>query len=209
MSKIIGIAGWIGSGKDTVADYLVNTRGFKRVSWAGTLKDAVAAVFHWDRELLEGKTKEAREWREQVDTWWAKRLGIPHLTPRWTLQQWGTEVCRTNFHNDIWIASVECALRSSADDVVISDCRFPNEFKSVKQMGGSSWWVHRGPMPEWYNVGYQAAVHNNAECVRQMNDIYRIHSSEWSWIGTEFDSQIENNGTLDELFAKVDALVRN
>ena len=42
---IIGICGLIGAGKDTIADYLVNVHGFRRESFAGTLKDAVAAVF--------------------------------------------------------------------------------------------------------------------------------------------------------------------
>ena len=69
---IIGICGFIGAGKDTAADYLVNFHSFRRDSFAATLKDSVAAVFGWNRELLEGRTKEAREWREQVDPRWAK-----------------------------------------------------------------------------------------------------------------------------------------
>jgi hypothetical protein len=75
-SKIIGIVGFIGAGKDTAADYLVNFHEYRRESFAGTLKDAVSAVFGWDRTLLEGRTKEAREWREQVDPWWAHRLDV-------------------------------------------------------------------------------------------------------------------------------------
>ena len=82
---IIGICGLIGAGKDTAADYLVNWHEFRRDSFAATLKDAVASVFNWDRELLEGRTKTAREWREDIDHWWAERLGIPELTPRWVL----------------------------------------------------------------------------------------------------------------------------
>ena len=64
---IIGVCGFIGTGKDTIADYLVNIRQFRRESFANTLKDAVASVFGWDRELIEGRTRQAREWREQVD----------------------------------------------------------------------------------------------------------------------------------------------
>ena len=126
-NMIIGVVGFINSGKDTIADYLTNFHGFRRESFASTLKDAVAQVFGWDRTLLEGRTKQAREWRERVDPWWAERLNMPTLTPRWILQYWGTEVCRAGFHDDIWIASLENKLRNSQDDVVISDCRFESE----------------------------------------------------------------------------------
>ena len=91
---IIGFVGFIGSGKDTAADYPVNFHGFRRDSFANALKDAVSHVFGWDRTLLEGRTRQSREWREQVDQWWANRLNMPHLTPRWILQYWGTEVCK-------------------------------------------------------------------------------------------------------------------
>ena len=64
---IIGICGFIGSGKDTIADYLVNLHGFRRESFANSLKDAVAQIFGWDRIMLEGRTKQSREWREQRD----------------------------------------------------------------------------------------------------------------------------------------------
>ena len=132
---IIGICGFIGAGKDTAADYLVGFHGYRRDSFANTLKDAVSAVFGWDRELLEGTTKTSREWREQVDPWWAERLQMPDLTPRWILQHWGTEVCRNNFHQDIWVASVENKLRQSKDNIVITDCRFANEVNSLKNVG--------------------------------------------------------------------------
>ena len=136
---IIGICGFIGSGKDTAADYLVNFHEFKRESFAATLKDAVAAVFGWDREMLEGRTKESREWRETVDEWWTTRLGII-ITPRWVLQYWGTDVLRKNFHDDIWIASLENKLRTTKDNVVISDCRFPNEIRGLQEQGGKIVW---------------------------------------------------------------------
>ena len=144
---IIGICGFIGSGKDTIADYLVNLHHFRRESFANSLKDAVAHVFGWDRTLLEGRTKHSREWREKRDDWWSERLGI-EITPRFILQQWGTEVCRKAFHDDIWIASLENKLRTSTDNIVISDCRFPNEIKSIKDAGGMVIRVKRGPEPE-------------------------------------------------------------
>ncbi len=198
---IIGICGFIGSGKDTVADYLVSTQDFYRDSFAASLKDAIAAIFGWDREMLEGRTKEARAQREVVDEWWSKRLNIPHLTPRWVLQYWGTEVCRTGFHDDIWIASVENKLRQAKSNVVISDCRFPNEIKAIKSQGGKVIWVSRGALPSWYDLAVKANDGNieAANILHEMN----IHSSETSWVGSNFDYVIDNNSTIDDLYVKV------
>jgi hypothetical protein len=204
---IIGVCGFIGSGKDTIADYLTNFHGFRRESFANTLKDAVSAVFGWDRTMLEGRTKEAREWREQVDPWWATRLDMPNLTPRWVLQYWGTEVCRKAFHDDIWIASLENKLRNSRDEIVISDCRFPNEIASIKNAGGKIVWVKRGPLPEWYDVAIEANKGSNV--ASNELKMKKIHASEWAWIGTDFDAVLDNNGTIDTLFAQVKGLVQD
>ena len=71
---LIGLVGLIGSGKDTVAERLVSHHGFRRDSFARSLKDAVSNIFGWDRELLEGNTKESRAWREQPDAFGQKSL---------------------------------------------------------------------------------------------------------------------------------------
>jgi hypothetical protein len=203
---IITVSGFIGSGKDTVSQYLQETYGFHQVSFAGTLKDAVSAVFGWDREMLEGRTMESRAWREQVDTWWAQRLDIPHLTPRWILQYWGTEVCRRGFHDDIWIASLENRLRNSNKNIVISDARFPNELATVKRLNGSSIHVKRGASPSWYELAIKA---NNGDHFAQAEIEGLVHSSEWSWVGYDFDFVVDNNLDLNWLYHQVDKIVKN
>jgi hypothetical protein len=206
---IIGVCGFIGSGKDTIADYLVGFHGYRRDSFAGTLKDAVAAVFGWDRELLEGRTPEARAWREQVDPWWAERLNMPNLTPRWVLQYWGTEVCRKAFHDDIWIAALEARLSRRSDNTVISDVRFPNEITSIRNAGGKIVWVKRGELPSWYGVAL--AANNNLPQPNASSDILKdlgVHISETAWVGTQFDYEIDNNGTIEELYTKIKSLVQ-
>ncbi len=204
---IIGVCGFIGSGKDTIADYLVNFHEFRRESFANTLKDAVSAVFGWDRTLLEGRTKEAREWREQVDPWWAERLDMPELTPRLMLQLWGTEVCRKGFHDDIWIASLENKLRTSKDNIVVSDCRFPNEIASIRKSGGKIVWVQRGELPAWYNLAVDANKGHNL-AIQELKRI-GVHASETSWVGTEFDNIIDNNGSIDDLYSQIKNLASN
>ena len=211
---IIGFVGLIGSGKDTAADYLVNFHGFRRDSFAATLKDAVSAVFGWDRLMLEGRTAESRAWREQVDTWWAQRLNMPHLTPRWILQHWGTDVLRNHFNDDIWIASLEHKLQRSTDNVVISDVRFPNEIKAIRRAGGYIYWIQRGELPPWYEC---ALTENTTDEYDQwlLQDAHKlmeqswpqVHNSEWAWVGQSFDAVIDNNNSVDELYDQLKNLV--
>ena len=210
-SMIIGFVGFIGSGKDTAADYLVNCHGFRRDSFANTLKDAVAQVFGWDRTLLEGRTAEARKWREQPDIWWSKRLNIPELTPRWVLQQWGTEVCRQGFHDDIWIASLENKMRKTEDNIVISDVRFPNEIKAIHNAGGLVVRIKRGNNPDWYDAALSVnhGPDGNSTWSLSTAKLERlgIHASETAWVGGDIDHTVINDTTIDVMCQQIKSLV--
>lgn len=199
---LISISGLIGSGKDTIADYLVNHHGFRRESWAGSLKDAVSCVFGWDRILLEGKTAESRRWRELPDEWWSNRLG-EKIVPRTVLQEWGTEVCRNGYHDDIWIASLENKLRNTRDHIVISDSRFPNELDSVKRLGGVTVRVQRGANPPW--VDEYLEYGRTFEFAKKYP---KVHASEFSSLTCEYDHIVKNDGTIDELHSKINDLLQ-
>ena len=210
MARVYGLVGWIGCGKDTAAQYLVDRYGYRQVSFANTLKDAVAAVFGWSRELLEGRTMESRVWREQPDSWWSQRLNIPNLTPRWVLQNVGTEVFRNHFHQDIWIASTERVIQSYLDqgyNVVISDCRFANEVNAIKNVGGMTCRVFRGENPVWYEaaVDYNKGPNGNSGWAlgKAKLDRYKVHASEYSSIGLEYDFVIQNDFTINDLHNQV------
>jgi len=203
---IVGITGRIGSGKDTIAEYLIASHSFKKLSFAGSLKDAVAPLFGWDREMLDGITQTSREWREQIDPWWAKRLDIPHLTPRWVLQHIGTDVLRQHFHTDIWVASLENKLKQTKDNIVITDCRFRNELDAIKSANGITIRVERGRKPSWYNTAleFQKGVrHFGWAIARSRLEKEGIHESEYSSVGLDYDYTIDNNSTLTDLYAKV------
>lgn len=212
---IISISGFIGSGKDTVADYLVEHHGFKRESFASTLKDAVSVIFGWDREMLEGRTSESRAWRETADTWWTARLGRT-ITPRSVLQQWGTEVIRGGFHDDMWIASLEKKLLHETGNVVITDCRFPNELAALTNSGAKLVRVRRGPEPIWWDNAVKTnAAGKDEEWIVFDSGVHMevaypdVHASEYSWAGTKFDVVIDNNGTLPELYSQITNLVQD
>jgi hypothetical protein len=210
---IIGVLGLIDSGKGTVGDYLVNKHGFIKESFAASLKDAVSAIFDWPRSLLEGDTQVSRNFRETVDPWWSQRLNKPNLTPRWVLQQVGSEVFRFGFHPDVWIASLEHRLSKEPNfNRVITDVRFPNEIAMIKKQNGFLIEVRRGPLPDWWNdaVQYNLKMRNDHLCGIKLEDIRfpksmrGVHDSEWSWVGTTADYLIQNDGSLDQLHTNID-----
>lgn len=175
---IIGVVGFIGSGKGTVGDILEREHGYKKFAFADALKDAVAGIFLWPRGLLEGDTNASRAFRERVDPWWSHKFGY-EVTPRLILQKFGTEACRVGIADNIWIAALEKRIHGY-DDVVITDCRFPNEIDFIRSAGGVLIRVKRGddPSPE---------------------QISKMHISETAWNNYDPDFVIHNEGTKDEL----------
>lgn len=199
MKKVVGICGLIGHGKDTAAGFLIE-QGYQRISFAGVLKDACANIFSWDRILLEGNTKESRVWRETVDEWWADRLGIENFTPRYALQYIGTDVLRTHFHPDIWVAACERQIEMTNRNVVISDCRFFNELGVIKKLGGTTAVVWRLDKPDWWATACGVNKSGTLNSNNSMNVVFpEVHPSEWSWAGWDFDYKINNTGTLEDL----------
>jgi hypothetical protein len=189
---IIGICGFQSSGKDTIADLLINNYGFKKLSFAGALKDIVSIMFGWPRNKLEGLTKEDREWREQIDPWWSKTLKMPKLSPRYVLQYFGTDLFRNHWHPDIWVKVVENQLHEF-DNIVITDCRFENEINLIIRYGGKIINVYRN-LPTWFK-SYQSGIN--------VEDVKYLHRSEIDWIRCYHDYEINNDGTIEELHEKV------
>ncbi len=204
---IIGLVGWIGSGKNTVADILSSQHNYKKDSFAAPLKDVTANIFNWPRKTLEGDTDHSRHFRECVDPYWANKLQIKNFTPRLALQIVGTELFREHFHPKIWLDSLEHRyIASGSTPTVITDCRFRNELAFIKQMGGFTIRVKRGEDPYWTELAKQAQD-GDAFAEQQLADI-GIHASEWDHTGILVDFIIENNGTLEQLHDKIKSVTK-
>ena len=202
---IVGLVGFIGAGKGTVADVLVERHDYFKESFANSVKDATAAIFGWSRTLLEGDTPESRAWREQDDEFWTNKFGR-NFSPRLALQLMGTEAGRDVFHPDLWVHTVLRRCENAPwNNYVIADVRFPNEINAIHEAGGIVVRVKRGPEPEWYNVALKDNKKPNYHGMAQ--DYPDVHFSEWAWIGSEIDFEINNNRTLDDLIERVDLLV--
>jgi hypothetical protein len=185
---IIGICGLIGSGKGTVADILVNDYGYSKVSFADKLKDGVAQVFGWNRQMLEGDTDESRAWREQVDEFWSKETGR-EITPRLVLQEFGTDCMRNGFFDGVWVSLLKKQLIENPNtNFVIPDVRFENEASMISEIGGKVWRVRRGPDPVWFRMYQDLGV-----------EPQDVHKSEWAWANVQIDTTIANDRSLFDL----------
>ena len=189
---IIGICGLIGSGKGTVADYLIGQHNFQKISFADKLKDAVAEMFDWPRPMLEVVTPQSRGWRERPDLFWSNELGR-EITPRYVLQVFGTECMRQGFYDGIWVSLVKKhIIDNPKQNFVIPDVRFPNEANMIKSIHGEVWRMRRGPDPVWFRMYQDLGIEPT-----------EVHESEWAWANTNFNQILDNNGTLLELRSQV------
>jgi len=120
---IIGLGFQARSGKDTVADFLVENHSFTKIAFADALKEGAAVIFGLDHDQLYGDKKDV------VDEFWED-------TPRNILQKMGTECMRRGYRDDLWVKCVERAIRLHELNWVITDVRFPNEAEAIKKWGG-------------------------------------------------------------------------
>lgn len=199
---IIGICGLQSSGKDTIGNYLISDYNFKKLSFAEVLKDIISILFSWDRNKLEGNTFSDRLWREQTDIWWSNELGIPNFTPRYAMQFIGTELFRKHFKDNIWVTILKKKILEKAQtfDIVITDCRFPNEIKMLKECGGKIINVYR-ILPNWF-IDYKLDKINEDELTKM-----KIHMSEYVWIKEPYDYLILNSKSLRELYEEINELM--
>lgn len=127
--RVIGITGKAGSGKDSLASFLVENHGFKRIGLADPLREFVSRMTGIPFEdLMQGEVKET-----PLDNFGGK-------SPRQMMQTLGTEWGRQTIADDTWLQVAAVAIRKARQEgyagVVIPDVRFDNEAHFVHQMGG-------------------------------------------------------------------------
>jgi hypothetical protein len=173
---VIGIAGWARSGKDTVANYLVENEGYTKISFSTPMKEAMYRLN--PRITINEIVNQPLRIGVDVYGWEGLKERSPDI--RGLLQRFGTEVGRNMFSENFW---VDYALNSVVDGtkVVIADVRYPNEADAIKALGGKVYRVDRdgvGPANE--------------------------HASENALEGYEFDGTIHNQGNLEGLYYNVE-----
>jgi hypothetical protein len=182
---IIGLTGYKGSGKDAAMEQLVSNNpeyyDWARVKFAGCLKEMLEAYLRFNgvnydeaHEIIEGSLKET-----PTEYFQGK-------TPRHAMQTLGTEWGRDIMGTSIWVDS---ALRCCAmfDNSFITDVRFPNEVKAIKDSGG---YVIRITRPS------------------TMRPEDEKHPSEVLMDSLPADYEIVNDGTLEELEQKLFRVMR-
>lgn len=160
--RLIGLVGYSGSGKDSVAEELCRWAGYTRYAFADSLK-----------ALLLATDKTFGDSMERLEDW--KRRGL-HET-REKLQRLGQTL--RDYDEDFWVKSMPTIL---ADRAIITDIRYDNELDWVKERGGIVVAVHR---PGYGPVNDHKSETNTTRLLELA------------------DTTVTNNGTIEELAARV------
>jgi hypothetical protein len=176
---IIGITGKKFNGKDTISDYIVCKYKFTKIAYAEPLKEVCRNLFNFTDEQLYGNKK------EELDPFW-------NITPRQAFQYIGTDMIRNNMeglvkgvNNNFWVKCLEKRILDlisrGVTNIIVSDIRFENEAALIKKFNG-------------YVIKVIRNISNNDN-----------HSSEVEIDNIQEDILIENKGTLEKLYSKIDS----
>jgi hypothetical protein len=177
---IIGISGYAKTGKDTLGQVLVEKYGFERRAFADKLKEAALAL---NPIIFTGRVERLSSIVARMG--WGEAKEFREV--RQTLQRMGTEMGREAIDPDIWVTAMENTMRRTitgqvTKNYVVTDVRFMNE---------ANWIIHRQ---------HGKVLRIERPGVGPAND----HISETGLDGYPFSGKIVNDGTIDDLFLKVE-----
>lgn len=172
----------------------------------GNMGEPVMNYKDCDKETYEAHFR--TNWQTAYKTEYTVRLLLQHL---------GTEVGRS-IHPNFWINALmseykalnyehcvasEGSITPVFPNWIITDCRFPNEAKAVKDRGGIVIRVERNIISRTVKpTSYDNLKHCSVDDLRTTDKI-DTHPSETALDDYSFDYVIDNNGTIDELIIKV------
>lgn len=181
--SLIGLAGVARSGKDTVANFLVEHHGFTRMAFADAVREMLYRVDPLIEIPIDDETLYIGRVAEYVDGFgWEAAKALPEV--RRLLQRLGTDAGRAVLGEDVWVDALFGSARIGR--LVISDCRFANEVKAIRQEGGFVLRVERpgvGPV--------------------------NAHVSERALGDFTPDETIHNDGTLEDLHEEVERVMES
>ena len=175
---IIGLSGYAQSGKDTVANILVNQYGYQRVAFADKIREF---LYKTNPDLIynAGWGEASVPLKSIIDMYgWDKAKQSENI--RTLLQNVGV-AARNVFGDDFWIKQA-LAPAMKYKNIVVTDVRFENEANIIKHFDGQIWRVKR--------LGVTAV---NAHVSETEMDNYKV------------DQIFVNNGTIEDLSATVKA----
>lgn len=194
--KLLAIAGKARVGKDTIGAYLVS-KGFVRYYFAKPLKDMLDVGL----DLAE-RDFQTTEQKERV---------LPGIgrSYRHCAQTIGTEWGRNMIHPNLWVLIAAQRWRRLVEDhagsdfgpagMVITDCRFDNEARFIREAGGTV--VHVQSYNGLLGMSAQAAAHPSEAGVgfvegdRLIHNPYVEGSAEtMARLHASLDSMLENLG---------------
>ncbi|MFG3710115.1 hypothetical protein [Micromonospora sp. NPDC047730] len=175
---LVGIIGRKRAGKDTFAGRLVEAYGYRRFAFADALKEAALEL---DPIVTPLDTVQSSHRLSEVVELIGWEGAKEYAEVRRTLQRYGAAIRRID--PDFWLRRVLAQAEANPAPVVITDVRYPNEAKAIRDRGG-----------------YLVRV------FRPGQDDSDMHESETALDGYPADRLVLNNGTVDELLAKADAV---
>lgn len=177
---LVGICGKAGSGKDTIADYLVQKRGFIKISLADPIKRLVKDVFVLDDKVVYDRVEREKP-LPQWNDWSVRRL----------LQFIGTELFRRNIDDAVWVKSLWYRIKDDKkNNYVVADVRFPNEINYFKENAKDEF-----VMLKVTRSGYDGSVG------------IKGHESESYDLQVDPGNTISNNETMESLYNEVDVIM--
>lgn len=177
---IIGLSGYAQSGKDTVAEHLIKNYGYRRVAFADPIRKALYKL----NPVVPVGEFNAIHLAQAVDgLGWEETKRLSDETRR-LLQVLGTEVGREMFGVDFWVNQA-MGNAGKFDRVVLTDVRYPNEYRAIKSREGII-----------------------LRIVKPGNSAVNGHSSETALDSHAFDGTIVNDGSKEDLFAKIDKVIK-